>query len=221
MVRMPETAQTAQIQLNGGAAIVSYDPQKWGKLEKDKEGIISLDRVVGAGSAAIIAERIGIPSNVAVDDILEELKKKHPDLQVSLRETRTVNGQEVCCLKYGWRVNDLDMIVYAYCHGGLAGTLQVRTACTVAAFEECEADFTELLNGLEVRPVAHPGLVRMRQGMGFAAKVTGLAVPVLGIALFRFWIRTDWKSALLITAGIAAGLFVFAWGYDLVKYKLR
>jgi len=218
---MPETGRTAQIELNGGTAIVCYDPQKWGKLEKDKEGIISLDRVVGAGCAAIIAEGIGIPSKVAVDDILEELKKKHSDLQVLSREGRTVNGQEVCCLKYGFRANDLDMIVYAYCHGGLAGTLQVRTCCTVAAFDECEADFTELLNGLEIRPTAHPGLARMRQGMGFAAKVTVLAAPVLGIALFRFWIRTDWKIALLITAGIAAGLFVFAWGYDVVKYKLR
>jgi hypothetical protein len=124
-------------------------------------------------------------------------------------------------LKYGFGVKELDMIVYAYCHGGLAGTLQVRTSCTVAAFDECEADFTELLNGLQVRPVAHPGLARMRQGLGFAAKVTALAAPVLGIGLFRFWIRTDWKIALLITAGIAAGLFVFAWGYDVVKYKLR
>jgi hypothetical protein len=218
---MPETGRTAQIQLNGGAAIVSYDPQKWGKLETDKEGIISLDRLVGAGCAAIIAEGIGIPSNVAVEDILEELKKEHSDLQVFSRELRTVNGEEVCCWKYGFRVQELDMIVYAYCHGGLAGTLQVRTCCTVAAFEECEADFTELLNGLEVRPTAHPGLARMRQGMGFAAKVTVLAAPVLGIAWFRFWLRTDWKMALLISAGMAAGLFVFAWGYGLVKYKLR
>jgi len=61
---MPETGRNAQIQLNGGAAIVSYDPQKWGKLETDKEGTISLDRLVGAGNAAIIAEGIGIPSNV-------------------------------------------------------------------------------------------------------------------------------------------------------------
>jgi len=128
---MPETGRTAQIELNGGAAIVSYDPQKWGKLEKDKNDIVSLDRLVGAGYAAIIAERVGIPSGQAVDDILEELKKKHSDLVVLSRELRTVHGQEVCCLKYGFRVNDLDMMVYAYCHGGLAGTLQVRTCCTV------------------------------------------------------------------------------------------
>ena len=213
---MPETGRTAQIELNRGTAIVSYHPRKWGKVEKDKEGIVSLDRVVGAGFAAIIAKGIGIPSNVAVDDILEELQKKHSDLKVMSREMCTVHGQEVCCLKYGFRVNDLDMIVYAYCHGGPAGTLQVRKYCTVAAFGECEVDFTELLNSLQVRPVAHRGLARMRQGMGFAAKVTMLAAPVLGIALFRFW-----KIALLITAEIAAGLFVFACGYDVVKYKLR
>jgi len=55
------------------------------------------------------------------------------------------------------------MIVYAYCHGGLAGTLQVRTACTVAAFEECEADFTELLNGLEAVSYTHLDVYK-RQG---------------------------------------------------------
>jgi len=218
---MPETGRTAQIELNGGAAIVSYDPQKWGKLEKDEKGVVSLDRLVGAGYAAIIAERVGIPSEQAVDDILEELKKKHSDLQVLSRERRTVQGQEVCCLKYGFRVNDLDMIVYAYCHGGLAGTLQVRTCCTVAAFDECEADFTELLNGLEILPTAHPGLARMGQGLGFAARVAALSAPVLGIGLFRFWIRTDWRTALLMAGGLTVGVFVFAWGYDLVKYKLR
>jgi len=116
-----------QIQLNGGAAAVSYDPRKWGKLEKDKNGIISLDQLNGAGYAAIVAERVGIPSGVAVDNSLEDLRKKRPGLAVLSRETRTVSGHDVCCLKYSFRVKDLDMIVYAYCYGGLAGTVQVRT----------------------------------------------------------------------------------------------
>ena len=210
-----------QIQLNGGTAAVSYDTRKWGKLEKDKDGIISLDQLNGAGYAAIIAERIGIPHGVAVDNLLEELGKKHPGLTVLSRETRTVSGREVCCLKYSFRVKDLDMIVYEYCYGGLSGTVQVRTCASAAAFDACEPDFTELLNGLQIRPSAHPTLARMIQSVGFAGKVTAMAAPVLGIGLVRFLLRTDWRTALLIAAGITVGFFLFVWVYDLVKYQLR
>ena len=212
---------TAQIELNGGAATVSYDTGKWGKLEKDRDGIVSLDRTVGAGCAAIIAERLGVPTGAAVDQLIVELREKHPDLTVVSRETRTVGGHEVCCLKYSFQVKDLPMMVYAYCHGGLAGTLQIRTCTTVATFDECEPDFTELLNSLEIRPSAHPLLARMTQGMGFATQVTMVAAPVLGIALFRLWLRTDWHTTLLLAPCLALGVFLFAWVYDLVKYKLR
>jgi hypothetical protein len=210
----------AQIQLNGGSATVSYDSRKWGKLEKDKKGIISLDRLNGDGYAAIIAERVGVPTGVAIEDLLEELRTLHPDLAVLSRETRTVSGHEVCCLKYSTRVKDLDMIVYAYCFGGLAGTLQIRTCTTAATFNECEPDFTELLNGLEIRPSTYPRLVRMRQGFGFAAMVTMMAIPALSFGLFRFLLNTDWHTALLLAAGLTVGFFLFIWIYDLVKYKL-
>jgi hypothetical protein len=218
---MTQDSPSAQIPLNGGAAIVTYDNRKWGKLEKDREGIISLDQLNGPGYAAIVAERVGIPSGVAVDNLLEELRKKHPDLEVPLREMRTVNGHDVCCLRYSFRVNEVPMIVYAYCYGGLAGTLQVRTCTSAATFDECEADFTQLLNGLEIRPSTHPALSRMGQGVGFAGRVTVMALPALGLGLFRFLLRMDWRTALLFGAGLAVGVFAFAWVYDLVKYKLR
>lgn len=210
-----------QIELNRGAAAVSYDPEKWGKMENDGDGMISLDRTAGAGSAVIIAERLGVPSSVAVDTVIEELRQKHPDLKVVSREMRTVNGHEVCSVKYGFRLKDLDMIVYAYCYGGLAGTLQVRTCCAVAAFDECERDFTELLASLQIRPSAHPRLARLSQGMGFAAKATLVCGPVLGFAFLRFFFRTDLRTGLLFTGVLTAGLFVFAWIYDSVKFKLK
>jgi hypothetical protein len=103
-----------------------------------------------------------------------------------LRETPTVKGHEVCCLKYSRCMKDMELVVYAYCFGGLAGTLRVRTCTTTATFDECEADVTELLNSLEIRRTAHPTLARMGQGLGFAALTTLGAAPVLGRGSLSF-----------------------------------
>ena len=210
-----------RIDVNGGAAAVSYDPQKWGSLKQGGDGIISLDHLAGAGCAAIIAESVGIPSGEAVDSVLEEVRQKHPGLTVLFREMRSVNGHEVCCLKYQVRMDDLDMIVYLYCHGGIAGTIQVRTCTTVATFDECESDFSELLNGLEIHSSPHPGLARARQRMMLAVRVTVLSMPVLGIAFVRFFIRTGWRTAALFTTALTIGVFAAAWIYGAVKYKLE
>ena len=182
---------TAKIELNRGAATVSYDTRKWGKLEKVNQDEFTLDRLVGPGVAIVISERIGIPSEMAANSVLEELKGKHPDLQVLSRETRTVSDHEVCCLKYSLAGEGAEYIVYTYIYGGLAGTLQLRTCTSAAEFAECEADFNEFLNSLELRPIAHPLLARVRQGFGFASTGTvSAAGSVVGVGV---WYLTDWK----------------------------
>jgi hypothetical protein len=210
---------TAKIELNRGAAAVSYDSRKWGKLEKVNADEFTLDRLTGPGVAILISERIGIPSEMAAKEVLEELKAKHPDLQVLSRETRSVSGHEVCCVKYSLSRDGAEYIVYTYIYGGLAGTLQLRTCTSAANFAECEADFTEFLNGLEIRLVAHPLLARVRQGFGFASVgVVGAAWSIVGVGI---WYLTDWKFALPLSGGMAVALFLWIWIYDVVKFKLR
>jgi hypothetical protein len=209
----------AQIELNGGAASVAYDPGKW-SIEKDSGGVVSLDRLAGPGSAAVISETIGISTAAAVDTLLEELTGKHPGMKLLSREMRTIGGHRICRLKYSFQVEALEMIVDASCYSGLAGTVQIRTCTSAASFEECEPDFTELLNGLRIRPIAHPDLLRATRGMRFAARVTFLCLPVIAIAFLRFLIRTHWRTALLIAAGLTVVIFAIAWTYQRVKYRL-
>jgi hypothetical protein len=210
-----------QISLNGGAVSVWYDTRKWGPPETGEDGIVSLDRLAGDGSVALIAERMGIPSEVAVNDILEDARKKHPELQILCRDTRIVNGRQVSCLKYSCMVNAIPMIVYTYCYGGIAGTVQARAAASAASFDECEPDFTQLFDSLEIRPPAFPRLARMGQTLGFAGHVAAGALPVLGFALIRFSTHTRWESALLWTALLSLGVFVAGWLYAVFKLRLK
>jgi hypothetical protein len=206
--------------LNGGAMTVWYDPEKWGAPETDQEGIITLDHH-GPGSAVLIAEQVGVPTDRAADDIIEEFRQKHPELQVALREKRTVAGQEVACLKLAFTVTEIPVILYMYCYGGLAGTVQVRTCAETRSFDECERHFTELLNGLEIRPVAHSGLVRVRQSMRFGSLVMSLATPLIGIVFVRLWIRTHLETAVWGSLALAAATFLFGCLYDLIKFRLK
>jgi len=208
----PQPAEwTRKIPFHGGAVTVSYDSRKWGTPETGRDGIVSLDRVAGEGSAGIVAERVGIPTERAVDSIWEDAKQKHPEAEMLCREKRTVNGQEVACLRYSLNIKTLPMILYLYVYGGVDGTVQVRTCSTAESFDRCEPDFTEFLNGLEIRPPRFPWLARAGQTVGFAGRVAIAALPVLGVALFRFGIRLGWKLGLLWTAVLAAGVFAAGW----------
>ena len=210
-----------QISLNRGAITVSCDTRKWSPPETDADGVVSLDRLAGTGTVALIAERIGIPSEVAVDDILDDARKKHPELEILSREERTVNGRQVSFLKYRCAANGLPMILLLCCYGGTAGTLQVRAAASAATFDECEADFTELMNSLEIRPPRFPGLARMGQHLAFAGRVALGALPVLGVAVFRFSNHAGWRSALLWTGILAACVFVVGWVYAARKLRVK
>ncbi len=210
----------SRVQFNSGAATVSYDPEKWGAPETDNEGLITLDHN-GPGSAVLIAERLGVPADRASDGLIEEFQKKHPETKVLLREKRTVNGHEVVCLKLSFTVTEIPLILYLYCFGGLSGTMQVRTCVEAPHFEQCESDFGELLNSLEIRPTKHAGLVRMWQSMRFARLVLLLALPVIGITFLRFWLRAQLETALWVAAALAAGIFLFAWLFDLIKFRLK
>jgi hypothetical protein len=210
-----------ELQLLGATASVWYDSRIWGEPETDSDGVVSLDRVVGAGYAVIITEQGGAPSDLVADTLFEELKKKYPELEVLLREKRIVNGQEVWCLKYSMVSKETPVILFVYLYSGLSGTVQVRTCAGAASFDECEADFTQLLNSLQIRRPKHPLFVQMRRTVGIAGRVFLLALPAVGGGLFRFAGHMSWKYALLWGGVLAVGVFLAAWGYAMVKLRLK
>jgi hypothetical protein len=210
----------SRVQLNGGAVTVWYDPEKWGAPETDKEGMVRLDHH-GPGSALLIAEEAGIPTERAADSIIEDFRLKYPELQVLLREKRTVAGHEVTCLKFGFTVSETPLILYMYCYGGLVGTVQVRTFAETQNFEECERHFTELLNGLEIRPSKYASLARLRQSIRFGAMVASLSTPVIAIVFLRMWLRTHLDTAMWVSGAMVTAMFLFGALYDLIKFRLK
>jgi uncharacterized membrane protein len=210
----------SQVEFNDGAVSVRYDPQKWGAPETDKDGLITLDRV-GPGTAVLIGEKVGVPANRVCDTIIEEYIKLHPETKVLLRENRTVNGHEGVWLKLSCSAKDIPMIMSIYCFGGLAGTVQVRTVAPAASFDECEPDFNELLNSLEIKPIKHPTLMRMWQGVRFARLLFVLALPTMGFVLIKLAFRTHLLYAIGLTLAFAVAIFLFGWIYELVKYRLK
>lgn len=208
----------SQIQLNGGAASVSFDTDKWSAPRTDGQGIITLDLLSGSGSASIRAERVVVDSGAVVDGLLEETRKKHGELTILLREKRTVRDCEVSCVKYSISQDGVPWIVSFYCCGGLAGTFRI-TAAAASAFAECESDFTELLNGLEIRPLRHAAMARIGQSMRYACRATRIAAPALASGAFTFFIRMNFRIAVLASAALAAGFFLAVSVYGLVKFK--
>lgn len=208
------------IPVNGGTVNLFYDPQKWGAPEVDSKGIITLDYLPDDGYAAIIAETVGAPSDLVLDQVLEDVAKKHSDLKIPLREKRTVNGREISCAKCSLTWNEIPMILYLYCFGGLAGTVQIRTCSSAARFDQSEPDFNELLNSLRVEPLKHPLLTRMRQLLRFEGYVAVAASPALGVALFRFGDHMTWQYALLWTAVLAVAVFIAGW-FHARKWRLK
>jgi len=201
--------------------VVSYDRRKWGNPGKKASGSISIERAGGVGTAAIIAEREGIPTTMLADGLLEELGKEHPGLKLLFRETRRINGRELCCLKCSCQVNGIDLVLYVYCFGGLAGSFQIRTCARASAFDECEPDFSELMNSLEIRPLAHPALARLRHDMRFAVRVTRASLLVIVFGSLGIYFRANLRAALLIAAGLTIGVFAIAAIFGRRKYEME
>ena len=142
-----------EITLNGGAVSVTYDAQKWQEPKTSADGKITLTHAKGAGFALIVAETLDLPLDALPDVALSNAKDADPGAQITFREKRKVGDTEVWCLKMSATISkSLPITYYGYYYGGAAGAVQVLTYTTPSKFAEYEADFTELLNSLRIKP---------------------------------------------------------------------
>jgi hypothetical protein len=151
----PEGAGTSdikQLTFNDGKFVVSYDARKWQNGKTESPGRYSMEHIKGAGYALIITESIEVPMEALPDIAVGNAKDAAPDAQIVFKEKRVVHGVELYCLKIQGTIKEVPFIYYGYYYSGKGGTIQLLTYTTPPLLGDYEQDFTELLNGLEIRP---------------------------------------------------------------------
>jgi hypothetical protein len=134
-----------------GAFGIWYDDTKWLlKREPDDNGRIQFKLKRGDAYALILIEEIGIPLATLKEAALENAKAAAPDARIIFEETRTVNKQDVLCMKIDGTVKGISFRYYGYYYGGKQGSIQLLTFTGQEIFAKYEQDLTEFLNGLEI-----------------------------------------------------------------------
>ena len=146
------TAATTSYKPERGDFLIWYNPAKW-RLEKsrtpDEMGHFSL---IGTdGYAMIVSEGLPIPTESLKRIALDNAKDAAPDARIVSEETRVVNGKEITCLVMEGTIEKIPFTYYGYYYGGKQGTIQVLTFTGQALFAKYKDDFTEFLNGLEIK----------------------------------------------------------------------
>ena len=99
----------------------------------------------------VLSEGISIPISSLKKIALENAKAVAPDSKIVSEETRIVNGKEVLCLILEGTVEQIPFTYYGYYYGGKQGTIQVITFTGQSLFAKYKKEFTEFLNGLEIK----------------------------------------------------------------------
>jgi hypothetical protein len=135
-----------------GDFTIWYDPTKW-RLQQDRTGddkghfsLIGTD-----GYAMVIAEGLAIPSESLKQIALQNAQDAASDARIVSEEKRIVNGTEVICLVIEGTIQQIPFTYYGYYYGGKQGTIQMLTFTGQNLFAKYKPDFTEFLNGLEIK----------------------------------------------------------------------
>ncbi len=135
-----------------GDFVIWYDEAKWRlqpRREADARAHFSL---VGTdGYAMIISEGLPIPLESLKRIALDNAKEAAPDAKLVSEERRIVNGKELLCLVFEGTIQQIPFTYYGYYYGGKQGAIQVLTFTGQSLFAKYKKDFTDFLNGLEIK----------------------------------------------------------------------
>jgi hypothetical protein len=161
----PETAQqkrdstyakpasaTASYTPDTGDFVIWYDESKW-QMEKrsDDKGHTNLKLLRSDGYAMIISEGIPMPITNLKKIAIENAKFAAPDARIVSEETRMVNGKEVLAMVMDGTIEQVPFRYYGYYYSGKQGTIQFLTYTSQNLFDKYKKEFTDLLNGLEIK----------------------------------------------------------------------
>lgn len=142
-------ADSATLDLGHGA-VLHYDPAKWQLGQASSPGRHQLEHVSGDGYAMSISERITMPLSSLKAIVLKNAQAAAPDAEITMDQARVVNGVPVTAMQLTGTAHGIPFRYFGYYYAGKAGTLQLITFTGASLFSEYEADFEELLNGLQI-----------------------------------------------------------------------
>ena len=155
-VREPTGARPASAKLKAetprGDFVIWYDDTKW-QLENrpNDDDRLHFRLKHTDGYAMVLAEGLPMPLETLKMIALKNAKDAAPDAKLVSEEVRTVNGKEVVALVIEGTVSGIPFRYYGYYYSGKQGTIQFITFTGQNLFDKYKADFTNLLNGLEIK----------------------------------------------------------------------
>ncbi len=95
----------------------------------------------------LLTEKTEIPVESLIDIAYENALKVAPDVKITEKEYRTVNGLEVIMMKMKGTIQGIKFIYYGYYYSNSEGAFQFITYTSQNLFNEYENDMINLLNG--------------------------------------------------------------------------
>jgi len=146
------TSARAPYKTERGEFVIWYDETKWRISPGHKDDDIGHLSLIGTdGYAMIVSEGLQIPLETLKGIALENAKQAAPDARIASEEMRVVNGKKVLCLIIEGTIQQIPFTYYGYYYGGKQGTIQLITFTGQSLFTKYKKDFTDFLNGLEIK----------------------------------------------------------------------
>jgi len=138
-----------QLDLGRGVTL-HFNPAKWQRAASPSPGRLMLRHVDGDGYTLVIYERLQIPTANLRNIAMEHVRSASPDIKIIRDEQRRVNGTDVEAVEFSGTAQGIPFHWLAYYFGGAPGAVQVLTFSGESLFSGFQADFQDMLNGLQV-----------------------------------------------------------------------
>lgn len=151
VVVRPSSA-TAKVQTPRGDFVIWYDETKW-QLENrtTDDDRLNFRLRHTDGYAMVLAEGLPMPMATLKMVAVKNAQDAAPDAKLISDEIRIIGGKEVKALIIEGTVSGIPFRYYGYYYSGRQGTIQFITFTGQNLFERYKVDFTNLLNGLEIK----------------------------------------------------------------------
>lgn len=145
-------AATSSYKPERGDFLIWYNPAKWRLQQSRTSDDMGYFTLIGTdGYAMLVSEGLPIPTESLKRIALDNAKEAAPDARIVSDEKRVVNGKEIVCLVIEGTIEKIPFTYYGYYYGGKQGAIQVLTYTGQTLFAKYKDEFTEFLNGLEIK----------------------------------------------------------------------
>lgn len=126
------------------------DPKVWkfGASPGHDAAEFEIDHVDGSMYALIITENLDLPMESLGNLAIQNAREAAPDLRVTAREYRLVNGVKVLMLRMNGTIEDIRFAYFGYYFAENGGATQFLVYSAEDFMEENLAEAEDLLNGL-------------------------------------------------------------------------